>query len=69
MERHPIPAVVISCDACGLIRITDNAAYARASAHIHPSTYHRSECTAACTDRFTVTEAFEGRSGMGSQPA
>jgi len=64
MERHPIPAVVISCDACGLVRITDNAAYARASAHIHPSTHHRSECTGvACTDRFKVTRHLMGGAG------
>ena len=42
MERHPIPAVVVSCPSCGLIRIADDyaAAHARASAHVHLSGHH-----------------------------
>ena len=59
MERRPIPAIVISCNACGLVRIADDysAAYVRASAHIHPATHHGLEYTAvACTEPLRRTD-------------
>jgi hypothetical protein len=57
MERRPIPAIVISCHACGLVRIADDyaAASARASAHIHPATHHEFECAGvACTEALRI---------------
>ena len=65
MERRPIPAIVISCHTCGLVRIADDyaAAYARASAHIHLSGHHDVQYTAVeSPERLRLAEAFEQRS-------
>jgi hypothetical protein len=65
MERHPIPAVVVSCPTCGLIRIADDyaAAYARASAHVHLSGHHGLEYSAIDTpERLHLAEACQERS-------
>jgi hypothetical protein len=65
MERRPIPAIVISCHTCGLVRIADDyhAAYARASAHIHLSGHHEIQYTAVeSPERLRLAEAFEQRS-------
>ena len=65
MERRPIPAIVISCHTCGLVRIADDytAAYARASAHIHLSGHHEVQYTAVeSPERLRLAEAFEQRS-------
>jgi len=65
MERHPIPAIVVSCSTCGLIRIADDyaAAHARASAHVHLSGHHDVEYSIIDTpDRLKLAEACQERS-------
>ena len=65
MERHPIPAIVVSCTTCGLIRIADGytGAHARASAHVHLSGDHALEYSVIDTpERLKLAQACEERS-------
>lgn len=65
MERHPIPAIVLCCDTCGLVRIADDfaAAHARAAAHRHLSGHVRLEyCVVEAPERLRLAQAFEQRS-------
>jgi hypothetical protein len=65
MERHPIPAIVLCCKTCGLVRIADDhiAAQARAAAHNHLSGHQNPEYTVVETpERLKLAQAFEQRS-------
>ena len=65
MERHPIPAIVLYCDTCGLVRIADDyaAAHARASAHRSLSGHIRLEyCVVEAPERLRLAQVFEQRS-------
>jgi len=65
MERHPIPAIVLCCETCGLVRIADDyaAACARASAHRHLSGHIRLEyCVVEAPEQLRLAQAFEQRS-------
>ena len=64
-RSHPIAAIVISCQACGLLRIAENypGAHARASAHIHVAGDHAVEYTAIdSADRLRLAQVFAERS-------
>jgi hypothetical protein len=65
MTSHPISAIVLYCNTCGLIRIGDNypAAHARAIAHTQLSGHAEIEYAILDDpDRLRVAEAFERRS-------
>ena len=65
MERHPIPAIVLHCSTCGLVRIADDytAAHARATAHTHLSGHHSLEYSVIeAPERLRLAQAFEQRS-------
>src|ERR1051325_3104065 len=65
MESHPLPAIVLYCNTCGLIRlaVSDRAAHARATAHTEVSGHDRIEYSIITDpDRLRVAEAFERRS-------
>ena len=65
MERRPIPAIVLCCKTCGLVRIADDytAAQARASAHTHLSGHQGLEYTLVeAPERLKLAQAFEQRS-------
>ena len=65
MERCPIPAIVLFCNTCGLLRIADDytAAHARATAHTHLSGHHGLQYTVVeAPERLRLAQAFEQRS-------
>ena len=65
MESSSVPATVLYCHTCGLIRVGENytAAHARAIAHTRLSGHaHIEYATITDLDRLRVAEAFERRS-------
>ena len=64
-SHHLVPAIVLYCNVCGLIRVADdsNAAHARATAHAQLSGHDAIEySTVEDPDRLRIARAFERRS-------
>ena len=65
MERHRLPAIVLYCNTCGLIRVAEDyrGAHARATAHTHLSGHYDLEYSALdAPQRLRLAQALEQRS-------